>query len=222
MPSRLPARSLLLLASVALAPLSAGAQAGGRADGATEVVVVAPVRADGAGGPGDAVHVVLAPTRETVSADPGDVASVEAIVTAAYEAIQRAPGETFDWDRFRTLFIPQATLIPNAEQSPGGTFLVYTPETFVSTMDSYTTVGGPNDRGFAEEGVHLEVHRYGDVAQAFSTYQKHFWGEDRILGRGINSFQLVFHSGRWWIASIAWDEENGAGPIPPAYGGEGH
>ena len=148
--------------------------------------------------------------------DPADVGSIEDIVTAAYAAIQRAPGE--DWDRFRSLFIPRATLIPNTEQTQGA-FVVHSPETFIALVDSFTTVGGTNDRGFAEEGVHLEVRRYGDVAQAFSTYQKHFWGDDRILGRGINSFQLVYHGERWWIASIAWDEENGAGPIPTEYGG---
>lgn len=151
-------------------------------------------------------------------ADPADVASPEAIVEAAYEAIQRAPGEGYDWDRFRSLFLPQATLIPNAEQR-GGAFVVHTPDDFIALVDSFTTVGGPADRGFAEEEVHRVVHRYGDVAQVFSTYEKRFWDSDEILGRGINSYQLVFDGDRWWIAGIAWDEEVGAGPIPADYGG---
>lgn len=145
-----------------------------------------------------------------------DVASPEAIVTAAYEAIQRAPGATYDWARFRSLFLPEATLIPNTEQT-GGAFVIHTPETFIALVDSLTAVGGPQDNGFAEEEVHQVVHRYGDVAQAFSTYQKRFWESDEILGRGINSFQLVFREGRWWIVSLVWDEENGAGPIPETY-----
>lgn len=28
---------------------------------------------------------------------------------------------------------------------------------------------------------------------------------------------LVWNEGRWWVASIAWDEEVGAGPIPDTY-----
>ena len=202
---------VIVLSALSMLAVPASAQPSVGADGTVE-----PSRTDGTAASTTAV-VAVSPSR--AEADPDDVDSVESIVRAAYEAIQRAPGEDFDWDRFRTLFVPQATLIPNAEQSPGGTFTVYSPESFITTMDSYTTVGGPSDRGFAEEGVHLEVHRYGDVAQAFSTYQKHFWGDDRILGRGINSFQLVYHADRWWIASIAWDEENGAGPIPAEYGG---
>ena len=29
----------------------------------------------------------------------------------------------------------------------------------------------------------------------------------------------VVEDGRWWLASIAWDEENTAGPLPAEYGG---
>ena len=149
-----------------------------------------------------------------------DVDAPESIVAAAYEALERAPGEPFAWDRFRSLFLPDALLLPNTEQT-GGTPRVFSPEGFIAWIDdSYARnapIGSPKDRGFAEEGVHHEVHRYGDVAQVFSTYQKRYWGDDEILGRGINSFQLVHRDGRWWIVSIVWDEESGAGPIPQAY-----
>jgi hypothetical protein len=147
---------------------------------------------------------------------PADFATPEAVVQAAYAAIQRAPGEDYDWARFRALFLPQATLIPNTEQT-GGPFVVHTPGSFIELVDANTVVGGEGDRGFAEEQVHAEVLEYGDVAQVFSTYQKRFWDSDEVLGRGINSFQLVRHDGRWWIVGIAWDEETGAGPIPEAY-----
>lgn len=151
---------------------------------------------------------------------PADVASPEALVVAAYEAIQRAPGQPFDGERFESLFLPQARLIPNTEQT-GGTFTVYTPAEFAAMVDAHTTVGGPDDKGFAEEEIHRIVERYGDIAHVFSAYQKRFWDDDEVLGRGINSFQLVYHADRGWIAGIAWDEEHGAGPIPPPYLGGG-
>ena len=151
------------------------------------------------------------------TARPADVDSPEAIVLAAYASIARQPGQPFDWDRFRSLFLPEARLIPNTEQRQGG-FDVLTPDGFVQWIDGVTPpLGGENDRGFQEEQVSAEIVRYGDVAHIFSTYQKHFWGSEEILGRGINSFQLVHNDGRWWIAGIAWDEENAAGPIPPEY-----
>jgi hypothetical protein len=145
-----------------------------------------------------------------------DVESIEAIVDAVYGSIQRAPGEGYDWDRFLSLFLPTAMLIPNAEQAGGG-FVVHSPESFMTLVDSLTVVGGANDRGFAEEQIAARTERYGDVAHVFSTYQKHFWADTEILGRGINSIQLVWSGGRWWVASIVWDEEVGAGPLPDRY-----
>ena len=170
--------------------------------------------------------VVLVAASAFATASPGssqerlemDTSSPEAIVAAAYEAIERQPGQDFDWDRFRTLFLPEARLIPNTEQR-GGNFDVLTPEGFIEWIASGTTIGGPNDQGFAESGVHNVIERYGDVAHVFSTYEKHYWGETEMLGRGINSFQLVQRDGRWWIVGIVWDEDYAAGPIPGRYSG---
>jgi len=153
---------------------------------------------------------------QTPAANPADVSSPEAIVKALYETVTRRPGQPFDWPRERTLFHPTARLIPNTEQT-GGTQRVLTPEEFIAWIDSHTVVGGPNDRGFQEEEIATTIERFGDVAHAFSTYQKHYYGSDRILGRGINSIQMVRHDGRWWITQISWDEESGGGPIPAKY-----
>ncbi len=166
-----------------------------------------------------AFFVLLAPSVQAQETAPEDVASIEAIIAATYESIERAPGGDFQWDRFRSLFLPQALLIPNTEQR-NGAFDVLTPEDFVDWLTEVTVIGGPNDRGFAEEGYHNEIDRYGDIANVMSSYQKHFYGETRILGRGVNSFQLVWNGGRWWIAGIAWDENYAAGPIPDKFGAE--
>ena len=163
---------------------------------------------------------VLAPVAlaaQVPPADPADVVTPEAVVTAAYKAIQRAPGAPFDWDRFRSLFIPGAILIPNAEQT-GGQSRSMSPDDFVDFVDAFyaenAPIGSDKDQGFAETEVARVIERYGDVAQVLSTYQKHVWQSDEILARGINSFQLVQRDNRWWIVSIAWDEDYAAGPIP--------
>ena len=147
-----------------------------------------------------------------------DVSSPEAIVRAAYDVVSRAPGAPFQWDRFRTLFIPEARLFPNREQT-GGRFTVHTVESFISWIDEgwKTVIGTARDRGFAESQVSGVTEQFGDVAHVFSTYEKHIWNDKNVLGRGINSFQLVKKDGRWWITSLAWDEEIGAGPVPARY-----
>jgi hypothetical protein len=148
---------------------------------------------------------------------PADVASPEAIVAATYASIAREPGGPYDWDRFLSLFLEGAHLIPNVEQT-GGQFVIWSPEDFKNLASANTNVGGPNDRGFAESGVKNIVERYGDVAHVFSTYEKHWGdGDTTVIGRGINSFQMRFHDGRWWITGIIWDEPTGAGPIPERY-----
>jgi len=162
--------------------------------------------------------VVVHPALAQESVRPADVASPEAIVAATYESIARAPGENYDWDRFSSLYLPGARLIPNTEQR-GGQFDVLTVQDFIDWIDEFTLpiLGTEQDRGFSESGISNTIERFGDIAHVFSTYEKHYWGDDRNLGRGINTFQLVFNDGRWWIVSVAWDEETGAGPIPEEY-----
>ncbi|MEO0559108.1 MAG: hypothetical protein AAF170_13100 [Bacteroidota bacterium] len=153
-------------------------------------------------------------------AAPEDVASPEAIVAAVYASIEREPGAQFDWDRFVSLYIPEASLLPNPEQMSGEE-RVFSPRGYADFIDgvyeSANYIGSPNDQGFSETEVNKVVHRFGDVATVFSTYEKYYWGDDQMLGRGINSFQLVYRDGRWWIVSVAWDEETGAGPVPEPY-----
>ncbi len=157
-----------------------------------------------------------AQVRPLFQADPTDVATPQAVVDALYASIGRAPGEDYDWERNLSLFLPTASLIANTEQR-GGAFVVHTPEQFRALVDSFTVVGGEGDLGFQEEEISNVVERFGDVAHVFSTYRKGWWGDDEVLGRGVNSIQLVRHDGRWWISAIAWDEEVGAGPLPARY-----
>ena len=153
---------------------------------------------------------------QEIEAIPSDVESPRAIVLAAYAAIVREPAKDYDWNRFRTLFLEGALLIPNSEQTEG----VFTPlsvEGFISWVDDFTDLSAANDRGFIEGEIHRVEERYGDIAHVFSTYEKHYWGDESVLGRGVNSFQTVRHEGRWWITSIIWDEPIGGEPIPEKY-----
>ena len=64
------------------------------------------------------LFVLVAPARaqDTDAAspptDPDDVASVDAIIDALYAVISGPAGEQRDWDRFRSLMLPEARLIP--------------------------------------------------------------------------------------------------------------
>jgi hypothetical protein len=68
------------------------------------------------------------------AAKPSDVESPEAVARATYETVSRKPGEPFQWDRFRSLFLPGARLIPNEEQTQN-TFTPHTVDSFISLID---------------------------------------------------------------------------------------
>ena len=157
--------------------------------------------------------LVVTPPAHGQTADPADVASPEAVIRAAYESLTRAPGEDYDWDRLRSLHLPEARLAPNPEQT-GGEARVLSIEEFIDWIDGSVTIGGPEDEGFVEEGIHTETREYGDVAQLISTYVSRTHAGDREIARGVNFLTLVRRDGRWWVLSVAWDEENAAGRIP--------
>src|SRR5215212_2786942 len=46
------------------------------------------------------------------AASPADVSSMDAIIAAIYDVLSGPAGKKRDWDRFRSLFVPGARLIP--------------------------------------------------------------------------------------------------------------
>src|SRR5437660_4770493 len=60
------------------------------------------------------------PMIETWNADPSDVASIDAIITAAYEVISGPAGKKRDWHRERSLFISRRAFDSNREEGRGG------------------------------------------------------------------------------------------------------
>jgi len=75
----------------------------------------------------------------------------------------------------------------------------------------------PAARCFIEREVARRVEQYGDIAHVFSTYEARQSEGGPVILRGINSFQLVRHAGRWWMVSIMWQAETPQNPLPPEY-----
>jgi len=160
-----------------------------------------------------------AQSNRSTQADPADVASPEALISAAYEAISRAPGEPSDWDRFRSLHLPGAVLVPATEQTDGA-FRPMSVDEFIAWAEAWLQeampIGSEADTGFFEREIHAVSERYGDIVQVMSTYATGIHGGEPQPA-GVNSMQLVFDGQRWWMVSVIWDEIPGAGPIPAKY-----
>ena len=153
---------------------------------------------------------------------PGDGASIEALADALYATVTRQKGQPFDWPRLRALMLPSAQFI-NVAQPPTGTARALGTEEFIRLIDDSwrTVLGTERDQGFTEKQISFVKEQYGNIAMAFSTYEKGTLAPGAARARGINPIQFVRGAGRWWISSIAWDEEVSAGPLPPRFAGGG-
>jgi len=159
-------------------------------------------------------HPLPAPATEAPAANPADVDSIDAILHAAYDTISGPAGQQRDWNRFRSLFVIGARLIPVVPSPPGGF------HTLLFSADEYAQRGDPyfQKNGFFEREVARRTERYGNMAQVFSTYEsRHAAADPKPFERGINSFQLMNDGHRWWIVTIFWQGETGGGPIPKEY-----
>ncbi len=143
------------------------------------------------------------------AADPADVESIDAIMAAVYDVISGPAGEARDWDRFRSLFIDGARLIP---VSPDGATVLSTEDFIERVKDNFV------DDGFVEIEIGRKAERYGDIVHLFSAYEGRRKADDaEPFLRGINSFQLLHHDNRWWVVTIYWQPENEDRPIPEEY-----
>jgi hypothetical protein len=147
-------------------------------------------------------------TENAVRANPADVDSIESIMRAIYDVISGPAGQRRDWNRMRSLFTANARMMPYGSRGlrSGG-------------VEDYISSSGPflEERGFVEREISRKVEQYGDIAHVFSTYEGRFSAGEPSPIRGINSFQLVRHSGRWWVVSIMWQAETPQLPIPGQY-----
>ena len=154
------------------------------------------------------------PTTQAVpAANPADVATMESIIAALYDVISGPPGKR-DWDRFRSLFIPGARLIPTGVRQTGGV------GSRVLTPDDYIQRSAPflEKEGFFEREVSHRVEKFANIAHIFSTYESRHGKDDaKPFMRGINSIQLMNDGKRWWIVTVFWQGEDPKNPLPAEY-----
>jgi hypothetical protein len=161
-----------------------------------------------------AALALLAPPARAQEADPADVSSVDGIIAAVYDVISGPAGQARDWDRWRSLFMDGARLIPVGKAQDG------TVRHRVMTPEEYVTGSGPilERDGFFEQEIGRVQESFGQITHLFSSYESRRTPTDaQPFARGINSFQLYNDGARWWVVSIMWDSERPGNPIPARY-----
>jgi hypothetical protein len=143
---------------------------------------------------------------------PEDVSSPDAIIAALYQTIS-GPAGPRNWYRQRSLFLEGARLIPIGKRVHTDSGLqVMSIEEWVDDAKSYLEA---ND--FYETEIMRKTHEYGNIIQAFSTYESRSDPEEKPFARGINSIQLLNKDERWWIVTVMWDNESQENPIPEEF-----
>jgi hypothetical protein len=150
---------------------------------------------------------------EWAKANPADVQSVDSILAALYDVISGPAGQARDWNRFKSLFIPDARLIPvrHSKTGPGADVLPLSVEQYQERATPLLAAG------FFERGIHNTSESFGDVVHVFSTYESRKTKDAPPFQRGINSIQLLKDGNRYWVVNIYWDAETPANPIPAKY-----
>ena len=154
------------------------------------------------------------PAAQAPAADPKDVATMDAIIAALYDVISGPAGQKRNWDRFRSLFVPGARLIPTGRRPTGETVSrVRTPEEYIQGSSTLL-----EQNGFFEKEVSRRVEKFGNIAHIFSTYEaRHKAEEEKPFMRGINSIQLMNDGKRWWIVTVFWQAEDATNQLPAEY-----
>jgi len=148
----------------------------------------------------------------TVPAKPADVASPDAIIAALYDANTIMVDQKRDLDRFRSLFIPGARLMPTARANGNGVIRIQSVEDYVRQAS-----GGPPRHGFSEREIARTSEAFGNIMQVFSTYETHRDSSDAHPLHGINSIQLFNDGTRWWVVGVLWDNERADSQIPAVF-----
>ncbi len=147
------------------------------------------------------------------TATPDDVRSMDSIIAALYNVISGPAGQQRDWNRLRSLCVPNARLLTVGHR-PNGDVVV---QQF--TIDEYVARATPlfEHEGFYEGEISRRADVYNHIAQVFSTYASRHAPNEKPFQRGINSIQLLNDGNRWWIVTVLWEHEMPGHPLPRKY-----
>ena len=159
---------------------------------------------------------LLLPTTSPAQEDKyaADGHSIETLIPALYAVISGEKGEVRNWERFKSMFVADARLMPSGKNKEGKVgYRVMTPDDYIESAGKWLV-----EKGFFETEISRKTEVYGSMAHVFSSYESRYSASDEEpFARGINSIQLLHDGTRWKVVSIYWLGETADNPLPEKY-----
>ncbi len=136
--------------------------------------------------------------------------SPETTVKACLEILSGPAGESLDTAGFKALFLPEAHFMVLQYGKDGKTaYKSFSLEEFLASRDNK-----PRSQDFLEIELGKAIDVYNGLAQVFQAYKVK---QGDFEAEGINSYQLIYHQDRWWVANIVWTSDRNGVKVPPRY-----
>lgn len=152
----------------------------------------------------------LTKSHDWPQARAGDVDSINSLMSAFDDILTFGPGEArLDRDRMKSLFVPGA-----AVSSPKRWELVSDVDAFCDMLEKIIIDLDLDKTGFRESNEIIKNYSTGSVHALFTHYALPDDENGDSMGHGINMWHIIEAAGRFWIASLAWEDESSEAPTP--------
>ncbi|MGI9530565.1 hypothetical protein [Lutimonas sp.] len=133
-----------------------------------------------------------------------DVKTIDAIIEAYYEVVSGSSQDPWQFERDK--YIHSSTAVINRLDNSGAI------ESH-SLEAEYIPMGLAPKKDFYEKELKRSVSHFGHMAQVWSAFEIRNEPTKGSNVRGLNSIQLHYENGRWWIDSWTCEMETEKNPI---------
>jgi hypothetical protein len=128
-----------------------------------------------------------------------DVKTVDAIINAYYDVVSGSSSEPWEFERDKYIHSENAVI---TRLDDNGKAESHTLEA------EYIPIGLSPKEDFYEKELKRKVSKYGNIAQVWSAFEIRTDLKTESNIRGLNSIQLHYENGRWWIDSWTCEMES--------------
>jgi hypothetical protein len=128
-----------------------------------------------------------------------DVKSIDAIINAYYDVVSGSSNDPWEFERDKYIHSKNAVITRLDENGKAESH---------SLEAEYIPIGLSPKEDFYEKELKRKVSQFGNIAQVWSAFEIRTEPTVESNIRGLNSIQLHYESGRWWIDSWTCEMES--------------